>query len=178
MGQPDGNDLPASIARSYGFIGIGWHELGDLSWLHDESHENRARALLADQFAAAYGDSAPRLSMGVSALWIFLREMEAGDMVVMLESRNSLVHVGRVTGPAVLIPSEDVDCPYRRRRPVQWLGSLIRDALPQGSLAWRAVRPSLIPNFAERSISPISKRLHALGCSRAPGVKAHSSLSR
>lgn len=134
VGKAGESDNFAELARNNGFVAIGWHQLGDLSWLNDEKDDTRARQRLAERYAEALEVSGPRLSMGVALVWMFQREMKQGDIVLMPRASVGLVHIGRVTGPATFAATTEDGCPHRRRRTVRWVADLMRDQLPPALL--------------------------------------------
>lgn len=143
VGKSGDSENFAELARNNGYVAIGWHQLGDLSWLIDEPDDARARQRLAERYAEVLEVSGPRLNMGVALVWMFVREMKEGDVVVMPRTSAGLVHIGRVSGPATFLASPDDGCPHRRRRTVRWLADLKRDELPAALLRSLGARTTL-----------------------------------
>lgn len=157
----------AEAARTDGFVAIGWHQLGDLSWLNDEHDDGRARKRLADQYAQVLDVSGPKLSMGVMLLWMFLREMKEGDIVLMPRANAGVFHIGRVTGPATFTAAPVDACPHTRRRTVQWLVDLKREQLPPALLRSLGART---PLFHLDHHGPAIERLLARDLPKAPSA--------
>jgi len=121
----------AAIARSHGFIAIGWQEFGDLTWVATAKDEKATLASLQEQYASLLGVTGVRASVGAGQAWRFAQGMVAGDLVFVPDTEKRKIYVGRITGPYVYVSKPEDDCPYKNRRAVQWLADIQRDSIQQ-----------------------------------------------
>lgn len=98
--------------RKRGVMGLGWHELGDLS-AYDSKEAMRAKLL------KAYGDNT---SQGNSALavWQFSHEIEPGDVVFAKRGLKQVIGRGVVEGGYEFVPGGGK---YSHLRKVRWTDS-------------------------------------------------------
>ena len=105
----------------YGFIGIGWKTMGDLSNLPDDQKEIKKIILKAYPH---YSSHTAGSDAGV--LHRFRHKISVGDIVVYPDTAKSgrVVHIGRVTGSYQYYPDGN---PYPSRRQVDWIAHILRD---------------------------------------------------
>ena len=82
-----------AMAREQGYIGIGWHDVGDL----------RKLAPSRDAFKAAVAELLPSKKQGYitnagSQLFRFIHEVKAGDWLVYRSKLDKLFYVGKISG--------------------------------------------------------------------------------
>ena len=98
-----------------GFIGIGWHEIGDLSDVADS-------AMVAEQWlsAAHRDDKASGIRATIGNISRFLFDIQVGDWVITPEDDRKWLRYGQVIGDYRYEASRRDHCPYRHRRDVLW----------------------------------------------------------
>jgi restriction system protein len=111
----------------HGYIGIGWHEVGDLS--HLSANREAFKSAYAAALPAAKTGSIP---VGAGQLFRFVHEMQVGDYVVFPTRFDRMVHIGRVIGPYIYV-ADDKDR-YVQRRAAEWLVHVNRDEFSQSAL--------------------------------------------
>lgn len=124
----------AEVARKGGFVAIEWHKLGDLSWLASAKDGAEAGAKLLKEHEAVYAMSGMKAAISAGQVRRFVREIAAGDLVLLPHAAKGLVYVGRVEGGFQYVADPDDGCPYRQRRRVEWLRDLPRKELPPALL--------------------------------------------
>jgi restriction system protein len=117
-------------ARELGFVAIGWHELGDLTWLGASEREAAARRL-RESYTRAYGGTSIQVGLNARQIWNFCREMYQGDVVVVPDPSARVVMVGTVTGRHEYKQGWGDTCPYPNRRTARWIKEVARDDLSQ-----------------------------------------------
>jgi len=110
-----------------GYVGIGWHELGDLS-LISSGRESFKKALT--QSIRDVKPGAVPVYAGV--LHRYVNEMQAGDYIVYPSKSDRMVNIGRVIGSYVYKPDDPHGYPNHRH--VEWLASLPRTEFSQSTL--------------------------------------------
>lgn len=116
----------AELAYQENVVGVGWSEVEGLPAVTNEED-------LRERVAAAYPtEPAGRMAQWFGQLRAFVFTIDVGDLVLLPSADGSAAHVGEVLGPVV----ERVDLPENLRfvRPVQWIGSIERDAMGQDLL--------------------------------------------
>ncbi len=93
-------------------IGIGWHEMPDLSPFPDREALKRYREVYP-------GDSDGRVAVQAGQLLAFAHSMQVGDLVVAPLKTRSQIAVGRISGPYRHTAEFGPD--MRHVRPVEWL---------------------------------------------------------
>lgn len=97
------------LMRDGGFVGVKWAELGDLSDIGpDLASKQRVNALMKEHYDAR--------GPWPQEVFNFVGRIEVGDVVLAFE-KNTVLGIGRVTGPYYFEPSS----PLAHRRPVEWL---------------------------------------------------------
>jgi restriction system protein len=113
----------APTALEQSLVGIGWHELGDLSGV-------QSREDLATRMRETYPERSPaQIGSSVGQVWILVGRIQRGDLVVVPISSRSVIAVGRVTGDYQFRP--DLPEELQHTRKVDWLAT----ELPRGAFA-------------------------------------------
>jgi restriction system protein len=113
----------APTALEQNLVGIGWHELGDLSGV-------RSREDLAARMSITFqGWSPAQIGSSVGQVWIMIGRIQPGDIVVVPISSRSVIAVGRVTGEYRFRSELPEDLQHTRQ--VEWLAT----ELPRGAFA-------------------------------------------
>lgn len=105
---------------------IGWDELGDLSNI------DTREALLARLEASYPGAKQKTLHNWASQIWLFIKEMQLGDLVALPLKQRPAVAFGEVTGGYQYHP--DLPPGARQIRPVRWIKEIPRSAIDQDLL--------------------------------------------
>jgi predicted Mrr-cat superfamily restriction endonuclease len=72
-----------------------------------------------------------KAAIGTGQLLRFAREIAVGDIVFVPNGGSRKVHIGRVSGGFEYVDNPTDGCPYRQRRPVEWIKDVPRSTLPQ-----------------------------------------------
>jgi len=135
VGVGGASDKYADLAREHSFVAIGWEEMGDLCWLRDAPEPKQAHQELLERYRHIYGASSAQLAMGASQLWRFVREMQAGDVVLLPHTSSGVIHLGEVAGPYEYLAEPSDGCPQHNCRQMRWLRTVSRRDLPQALLS-------------------------------------------
>ena len=110
-----------------GYVGIGWHELGDARQIH------ASREALKDAMIATYPDMKPgAIPVNAGSVYKFLHEMKSGDFVVYPSKSDRMVNIGKFIGEARYDESDSDG--YTMQRKVEWLGHFPRNDFSQSAL--------------------------------------------
>jgi len=108
-------------------IGVGWHEVGDLSELPADRDAFKTRV------ANTYSQMKPTAVPGnAGQLFRFVHEVKPGDLVAYPAKSDRQVHIGRIEGGYEYRPDRSPDYPHQRA--VKWLKSVPRSYFTQGAL--------------------------------------------
>ncbi|MDE0539322.1 MAG: restriction endonuclease [Rhodospirillales bacterium] len=161
-------DLDPSIPVELGFVGIGWHEMGDLSNLE------RTRDSFKLHYAEVYPDTAAgAIPVQAGVLYRFVCEIAVGDIIVFPSKPDRMVHLGRVVSDYKFDPSS-VDS-YPNRRNVEWLNQLPRANFSQSALyeIGSAITLFQISNNTEEFLAALTgeeSSAHAVDATTVVGV--------
>lgn len=115
------------IAREQNFIGIGWHEIGDLSKIPPNREAFKAK--VAPHFVEK---TRGYIINAASQLFRFANEMKPGDWIVYRSKFDRQVYVGKIAGEYRF--DQSVAFEYPNIRPVRWLTHFSPAAVSQGAL--------------------------------------------
>ena len=115
----------------YGYIGVGWKDMGDLGGLPDNREDFRAKV------AATYPDEpAGAINNYTGQLYRFVHVLKIGDLIVYRPQTpingTAYVFLGRVTGPYIYNPFLHEH--YANVRRVEWLRSVPISRFSEGAL--------------------------------------------
>lgn len=109
------------------YVGIGWHQLGDLLAL---THTREAiKAELAEKIKYEKLGAIP---VHAGVIFRFLTEMRHGDIVIYPSKSDRLVNIGEIVGDYEFV--EDDENGYPNHRAIKWLGSFPRTDFKQSAL--------------------------------------------
>lgn len=114
------NDEYARWARDANRVAVGHPELGRLEWL-TRNQEEAPLVRLVSEVEHTEGASGLPARLAAAELWRFVREMQRGDVVLVPNPSEELLHVGRISGGASYEPDPSDGCRLPRRRPVVWI---------------------------------------------------------
>lgn len=109
-----------------GYIGIGWHQLGDLSLIGNTREAIKAE--LADKLEYEKPGAIP---VHAGVLYRFKEEMKLGDIVVYPSKADRLVNIGEIVGDYEFF--EDDKNGYPNHRDIKWLDSFPRSEFRQSA---------------------------------------------
>ena len=108
------------IAFKYGYVVLGWEELGPLDWVTNRSE-------LQNLLRKHKPDAQDRAIQNWSGqIWAFLSQISEGDFVVTPLKSRPIVKVGRVIGGYEYVTLEGSPAHVR---PVEWLNEIPKDSL-------------------------------------------------
>ncbi len=110
-----------------GYIGIGWHQLGDLSLVGNS--RDAFKMALADKIDYEKKGAIP---VHAGVLYRFVEEMAQGDIVIYPSKSDRLVNIGRIVGDYEYVESDQHGYPNHRR--IKWLDSFPRTDFRQVAL--------------------------------------------
>ncbi|MFQ3248056.1 MAG: restriction system protein [Arenicella sp.] len=110
-----------------GYIGIGWHQLGDLALIEDTREAIKAE--LADKIEYEKPGAIP---VHAGVLYRFKVEMTLGDIVIYPSKSDRLVNIGEITGNYEFVERDDNG--YPNHRSIRWIGSFPRTDFKQSAL--------------------------------------------
>ncbi len=113
-------DRYARLGREGGYVAAGWDELGALDDLPD-ADDASALADLVERFERATGTTGAAARVGAGQVWRFLHEMGAGDLVLLPNLGEGMLHIGRIEGDATWLEPPTDGCRLPRRRAVTWM---------------------------------------------------------
>lgn len=114
--------------REYGFIGIAWGDIGDLSTIQ---HEGAGRTKIKELMQETYNESGGY----AQEIFNFVTTMAEGDIVVATEGEEGILGIGKVIGRYYYDASSGI----RHRRAVEWLSDKTWK-LPDNEVMGRVVR--------------------------------------
>lgn len=143
--------------RERSVIGIGWHEVADLSVL----------PATREAYKAEVSGKIPALSRGAmingaSQLYRFVCEMQVGDWIVYRSRFDNQVHVGKISGPYEYNPTLSTE--YPQTRTVRWLGAFSPTKVSQGALyeLGSALTLFQLKNYGDEYIAALEGRSSSL----------------
>ena len=109
------------------YVGIGWHELGDLQ------HCANSREQLKEVLIATY----PKIKKGAIAgnagvLFRFVNDIQPYDIVVYPSKIDRMINIGRVASEYTFVEHDKYEYPNQRK--IKWLGSFPRSDFSQAAL--------------------------------------------
>ncbi|MBU4566399.1 MAG: restriction endonuclease [Desulfarculus sp.] len=109
-------------------LGIGWHEMGDMSDLPKDWGKIKERV------SVVFKDKMNKQSVSVNAgiLRRFINEMKPGDIVVYPSKLEKTIHIGEIVGEYEYNPK--INSMFPNQRKVKWLEHVPRKAFKQGAL--------------------------------------------
>lgn len=119
----EGGYLAEKFAK--GFVAIGWHQLGDLTNIHDPEE-------IRKKYLAAWPDKKGASSNAVAMLYKFRHEIKTGDWVLTYNREKREYLMGKISGGYRFNPKL-VDPEYPHVREVKWEHHISRDALKLAS---------------------------------------------
>ena len=105
-----------------GYAAIGWIAPVDLTSVKSKDE-------LYPIYKKAHPDDTSNIVIGqqVGQIARFLFDIQAGDFVITPDSDTELLHVGVVQpSPSYFFSARSDGCPFRHRRPVEWLGGTFK----------------------------------------------------
>jgi restriction system protein len=126
-GLHDGSGKAQSLFLSKSRVAIGWPAAGDLSSVGKD--REALKALLKKTHPAAKPGAIP---VYAGEIYRFINEMAVGDVVIYRSRTESIIHLGRVTGPYVYDLAADPD--YPNARAVKWFRQIPITSVKQGAL--------------------------------------------
>jgi restriction system protein len=108
-------------------VAADWRELGEV---RPADAERGGFDRVLARFEKAYDVTGVRALVGAGQVWRFVSEVRPGDLVLVPNEREGLVHLGRVTGDCEWVERPSDGCPFPRRRAVAWLRDLAAHDLP------------------------------------------------
>lgn len=113
------------------FIAIGWNEMGDLGWTITKT-DNETKEKLKEIATKIYGDkSNSSIGKDVGQIFTFIKSIKLNDVVLVVDSANRKVLIGRVLSAHNYKPKWNDDCDYNNRRDVEWIKEVSRDDFSQ-----------------------------------------------
>jgi restriction system protein len=116
------------LFRERSMVGIGWHEVGDLSKIAPDREAFKTAV-------APFFPNKPRgyIINAASQLYRFRHEMKVADWIVYRSTYfDGKVHVGKIVSDYRFNPTESAEYPNIRQ--VQWSGSFLPTRVPQAAL--------------------------------------------
>lgn len=110
-----------------GYVGIGWHKLGDLRKCA-ASREELKEALIATYLNVKKGAVAGKAGV----MFRFVNIVQRDDIVVYPSKTDRMVNIGRVTGDYSYVENDTHE--YPNQRSIEWLGSFPRSDFSQAAL--------------------------------------------
>lgn len=148
----------AEICKKGKYVGIGWNELGDLTWLSDPNtpaEDARTKLYeLYEKWGRKWKENKKTIEVNRGQVYRFVREIKNGDYILSPTARRTVL-VGNVTSDFYLSKQKD-DCPYKQRRHVDWLKEISRDDMSQ------RLRNSLGAHLTVFKLTGHEDELHAL----------------
>lgn len=142
------------------FLGIGWHDVGNIGKLVG----NR------EAFKKAVAETYPTWTRGTvinsgSQLFRFVHEMKVGDLAIYRSKVDRQIHIGKIAGDYEYRPDLDED--YVNVRRVEWIGAYPLTQFSQGALyeIGSALTLFQVRNFAEEFLA-------AVGGTKTPPVQS------
>ncbi len=123
------NDEYARVGREGDFVAVDWSRMGDLGGFSKADDDALQRELVA-RYGERYGASDALARVEAGQLWRFLREMSEGDLVLVPNPQDGVVHFGRIAGEATFEATPHDGCRLPRRRAVAWFGDLAYGEVP------------------------------------------------
>ncbi|MFT5419917.1 MAG: restriction system protein [Candidatus Endobugula sp.] len=109
------------------YVGIGWHELGDL-----QPYAN-SREQLKDALTSVFPDIKKGAVAGnAGVLFRFVNDVQLNDIVVYPSKYDRMINIGRVTGAYGFVANDEHE--YPNQRGIEWLGSFPRSDFSQAAL--------------------------------------------
>jgi restriction system protein len=109
------------------YVGIGWHELGDLQQYAD------SREQLKDALIRVFPDIKKGAVAGnAGVLFRFVNDVQLNDIVVYPSKYDRMINIGRVTGAYRFVANDAHE--YPNQRGIEWLGSFPRSDFSQAAL--------------------------------------------
>lgn len=118
-------------AKKGKFIAVGWHELGDLSWMIKDGDYDTIFAKLRKIYKKTYGGSEISISINCGQIIRFIKEFQLNDIVLVPDPSTRKILIGKMTGEYEYKPDWGDDCYYPNRRKVQWVKEVERDKIPE-----------------------------------------------
>jgi len=110
-----------------GYVGIGWHQLGDLTKVGRSRDE--IKIALAEKIDYEKKGAIP---VHAGVLYRFLEEVSEGDIMVYPSKVDRQVNIGRVASDYTYVAG--VEDNYPNKRSVEWIGSFPRTEFRQSAL--------------------------------------------
>lgn len=130
MLSQDENFAPFAVER--GFIGLSWREADvDLTGLVSLDKKEFVEKVIP-VFEKAYPDKTKAsLMSGISQLYRFLTAVEPGDLVLLRDTENGVIHAGEITGGYVYSSLGADGSTFPHSRAVRWITTVERSKFSQ-----------------------------------------------
>jgi restriction system protein len=117
--------------RKGNYIAIGWDDLPDISWILEDSNEDKVWEQLVNKYKKIYDGSKLSISLNSGQIWNFVKGIQNEDIVLVPDSQKRIVLIGKVKGSYTYLIEPKDGCHYKHRRTVDWLKEVPRDSLTQ-----------------------------------------------
>ena len=110
-----------------GYVGIGWHKLGDLSKVGGT--RDAIKTTLAEKLDYEKPGAIP---VHAGVLFRFLNKMKIGDIVIYPSKSDRMVNIGKIVSEYTYVPDDPHNYPNHRK--IEWIESFPRTDFKQSAL--------------------------------------------
>lgn len=111
----------AQWAKTNCVIGVGWNECGDVKGKTLDEAVERFKGKHPE------GLTETRIRIGLNQLFKFASELEIGDIVLVPNSAERTIYIGKVDSDYYFVENPSDNCEFTHRRKVKWLTDINRD---------------------------------------------------